>query len=187
MDATVTNSKSWGSVNHKSGFRIILIWDEFRKLGNATDSQGSRRGTSWSHYEKAGTNAASVGGGDAGNSQKHRLTNSVEYAAFSQPASCRGDDGRTTGLDGCLLTHAGLDYWLTSATIPSFNRLTRREVAALTSKEQAEYRQLYAEYQSLRKQQTEQIKALGNAIVPQCAALIFERLKRILSQQQKNP
>lgn len=28
--------------------------------------------------------------------------------------------------------------------------------------------------------------ALGNAIVPKCAALIFERLKKILSQQQKN-
>jgi DNA (cytosine-5)-methyltransferase 1 len=52
--------------------------------------------------------------------------------------------------------------------------------------QQAEYRQLWAEYQAIRRQHTEQIKALGNAIVPQCAALIFERLKRILSQQQKN-
>ncbi|MHC5931161.1 DNA cytosine methyltransferase [Nostoc sp.] len=152
----------------------------------ATNSQSSRRHTSWSQRIQERTNLASVGGGDAGNSQKHRLTNSVEYGAFPQPTSSRGDDRRTTGLDGCLLTHAGLTDWMGASTIPSFSRLTRSEVAALTSKEQAEYRQLYAEYQSLRKQQTEQIKALGNAIVPQCAALIFERLKRILSQQQKN-
>jgi DNA (cytosine-5)-methyltransferase 1 len=42
------------------------------------------------------------------------------------------------------------------------------------------------EYQSIRRQHAEQIKALGNAIVPQCAALIFDQLKRILSQQRKN-
>ncbi|MEH1934422.1 MAG: DNA cytosine methyltransferase [Nostoc sp.] len=114
-------------------------------------SQSSGRDTSWYQRIQERTNLASVGCGDAGNSQKHRLTNSVEYEAFSQPASSRGDDGRTAGLDRCLLTHAGLDYWLTSATIPSFNRLTRSEVAALTPDCQKEYRQLYTEYQSLRK------------------------------------
>jgi site-specific DNA-cytosine methylase len=89
-------------------------------------------------------------------------------------------------LDGCLLGVTGLTDWLCASTIPSFNRLTRNEVAALTPNCQKEYRQLYAEYLAIRRQQTEQIKALGNAIVPQCAALMFERLKRILSQQQKN-
>ncbi|MHC5916947.1 MAG: DNA cytosine methyltransferase [Nostoc sp.] len=152
----------------------------------ATNSQSSRRDTSWSQRIQERTNLASIGGGDAANCQKHRLTNSVEYAAFSQPTSSRGDDRRTTGLDECLLTHAGLDYWLTSATIPSFSRLTRREVAALPADSQKEYCQLYAEYQSLRRQHKQQLMALGNAIVLQCAALIFERLKTILSQQQKN-
>ena len=149
-------------------------------------SQSPRRGTSWSHYEKAGTNPASVGGANAGNFPRHRLTNSVEYGAFSQPASSRGDDRRTTGLDGCLLTYAGLTDWLTAATIPSFNRLNCREVAALTQQQQAEYHQLWAEYQAIRRQHKQQLIALGNAIVPQCAAPIFERLKIILSQQQKN-
>ncbi|BBD70172.1 hypothetical protein NIES4072_65380 [Nostoc commune NIES-4072] len=156
-------------------------------------SQSSRRRTSWNQRIQERTNAASVGGGDD-DFQKHRFTNSVypersrrvEYGALPEPASNRGDDRRTTGLDGCLLTHAGLDYWLTSATIPSFHRLNRTEIAALPADSQKEYCQLYAEYQSLRKQHTEQIKALGNAIVPQCAALIFDRLKRILSQQRKN-
>ncbi|BBD70703.1 cytosine-specific methyltransferase [Nostoc commune NIES-4072] len=166
-------------------------------------SQSPRRGTSWSQYTQSGTNIASVGGGDDGDSQKHRLTNSVyplgsrrvEYTAFAlgraagiaESASNRGDDRRTTGLDKCLLTHPGLDSWLTSATVPSFNRLSRNEIAALPADSQKEYCQLYAEYQSLRRQHAEQIKALGNAIVPQCAALIFERLKTILSQQEKNP
>ncbi|MCC5633959.1 DNA cytosine methyltransferase [Nostoc sphaeroides CHAB 2801] len=168
----------------------------------ATNTQSPRRRTSWSHYEKAGANPASVGGGDDGDSQKHRLTNSVypersrrvEYTAFAlgraagiaQPASSRGDDRRTTGLDGCLLTHVELDYWLTSATMPSFHRLSRNEIAALTLYCQREYRQLWAEYQAIRRQHAEQIKALGNAIVPQCAALIFDQLKKFLSQQRKN-
>ncbi|QLE45138.1 DNA cytosine methyltransferase (plasmid) [Nostoc sp. C052] len=152
----------------------------------ATNSQSSRRDTSWSQHIQERTNLASIGGGDAGNSQKHRLTNSVEYGAFSQPTSSRGDDRCTTGLDGCLLTHAGLTDWLAAATIPSFNRLTRREIAALTPEDTAEYHQLWAEYQAIRRQHKQQLMALGNAIVPQCAALIFERLKRILSQQQKN-
>ncbi|MEH1932010.1 hypothetical protein [Nostoc sp.] len=109
-----------------------------------------------------------------------------EYGAFSQPASSRDDDGFPAMLDGCLLTHTGLTNWLCAATIPSFSRLTRREVAALTQQQQAEYRQHWAEYQAIRRQHKQQLIALGNAIVPQCAALIFERLKTILSQQQKN-
>ncbi|WP_375502599.1 DNA cytosine methyltransferase [uncultured Nostoc sp.] len=159
-------------------------------------SQSSRRGTSWSQYTQSGTNAASVGCGNAlecsiqrQERQHPRLPKqspSVKYSACAQPTSGRGDDWSATGLDGCLLTHPGLNPWLCATTIPSFNRLTRNEVAALTSNELAEYRQLYAEYQAIRRQHTEQIKALGNAIVPQCAALIFDRLKRILSQQQKN-
>jgi site-specific DNA-cytosine methylase len=147
----------------------------------ATNSQSSRRHTSRSQYTQERTNAASVGGGDAGNSQKHRLTNSVEYGAFSQPTSSRGDDGFSAGLDGCLLTHAGLTPWMCAATIPSFSRLSRTEIAALPADSQREYRQLWAEYQAIRRQHKQQLMALGNAIVPQCAALIFERLKRILS------
>ncbi|MCC5619603.1 DNA cytosine methyltransferase [Nostoc sp. CHAB 5836] len=148
-------------------------------------SQSDRRDTSWNQYSPSGTNPASVGGGDAGNFQKHRLTNSV-YGAFPKPASSRGDDRCTTGLDGCLLKRAGLDYWLTSATVPSFNRLTCTEVAALTLSCQREYHQLWAEYQAIRRQHKQQLMALGNAIVPQCAALIFDQLKIILSQQRKN-
>ncbi len=152
-------------------------------------SQSPRRGTSWSHYEKAGTNPASVGGANHCNFQRSSQSdNSVEYGAraIAQCTWRRGDDGFPARLDGCLLTRPGITDWLTSATIPSFNRLTRREVAALTSNELAEYRQLYAEYQSIRRQHKQQLIALGNAIVPQCAALIFDRLKRILSQKIKN-
>ncbi|AUB44519.1 DNMT1, DNA (plasmid) [Nostoc flagelliforme CCNUN1] len=145
-----------------------------------------RRDTSWNQYSPSGANSAFIGSTNAGNSQKHRLTNSVDYGAFSQPASSRGDDGLSTGLDGCLLTHAGLTPWMCAATIPSFNRLTRSQVAALTPDSQREYRQLYAEYLAIRRQHKQQLMALGNAIVPQCDALIFNRLKRILSQQQKN-
>ncbi|MCC5668516.1 DNA cytosine methyltransferase [Nostoc sp. CHAB 5784] len=149
-------------------------------------SQSPRRHTSWSQYTQERTNPASVGSANAGNSQKHRLTNSVEYGAFSQPASSRGDDGLSTRLDGCLLTHTELTPWLCAATVPSFSRLSRREIAALTQQELAEYHQLYTQYLALRRQHKQQLIALGNAIVPQCAALIFERLKRIFKQQQKN-
>lgn len=166
----VFSAASVGAVHKRE--RVWLI---------ATNSQSSRRHTSWSQRIQERTNLAPVGGGDAGNSHKHRLTNSVEYGAFSQPTSSRGDDRRTTGLDGCLLTHAGLTPWMGASTIPSFSRLSRREVAALTLSCQREYRQLWAEYQAIRRQHKQQLMALGNAIVPQCAALIFERLKRILS------
>jgi DNA (cytosine-5)-methyltransferase 1 len=179
----------WGIV---SASQVGAVHKRERVWIIATNSQSSRRDTSRSQYEKVGANAASVGGGDDGDSQKRRLTNSVypersrrvEYGVFPEPVCSRGDDGFPAMLDGCLLTHAGLDYWLTSATIPSFNRLSRTEVAALTPDRQKEYRQLYAEYQARRRQHTEQIKALGNAIVPQCAAPIFDQLKTILSQQR---
>ncbi|MEH1918216.1 DNA cytosine methyltransferase [Nostoc sp.] len=155
----------------------------------ATNSQSSRRDTSRSQYSPCGTNAASVGGGNNCNFQRSSQSdNSVAYGAraITQRTSCGGDDGFPALLDGCLLGVTGLTDWLCASTIPSFNRLTRNEVAALTPNCQKEYRQLYAEYLAIRRQQTEQIKALGNAIVPQCAALIFERLKRILSQLQKD-
>ncbi|MBD2566173.1 DNA cytosine methyltransferase [Nostoc linckia FACHB-391] len=152
-------------------------------------SQSPRRDTSWNQYEKAGTNAASVGCGNHCNFQRSSQSdNSVEYKAraIAQRTFSGGDDGFPARLDGCFLGVTGLTDWLCASTIPSFNRLTRNEVAALTPNCQKEYRQLYAEYFAIRRQQTEQIRALGNAIVPQCAALIFEHLKRILSQQQKD-
>jgi DNA (cytosine-5)-methyltransferase 1 len=150
---------------------------EFGELGNATHANCQR-------LEKRQplpvTQTASA--------QSQGCSRRIGYSDFSrpQPTSSRGDDGFSTILDGCLLTHAGLTDWMGASTIPSFSRLTRREVAALTQQELGEYRQLYAEYQSLRRQHKQQLMALGNAIVPQCAALIFERLKIILSQQQKN-
>jgi DNA (cytosine-5)-methyltransferase 1 len=176
----------WGIV---SASQVGAVHKRERIWLIATNSQSPRWGTSWNQYTQERTNLASVGGGNAGNSQKSSQSdNSVEYGAraIAQRTSCGGDDGFPARLDGCLLPHTGLTDWLTAATIPSFNRLIRNEVAALTPNCQKEYRQLYAEYLAIRRQQTEQIKALGNAIVPQCAALIFERLKRILSQQQKN-
>ncbi|WP_375512226.1 hypothetical protein [uncultured Nostoc sp.] len=84
-------------------------------------------------------------------------------------------------MDECLLTHTGITDWLAAATVPSFSRLSRREIAALTPDCQKEYRQLWAEYQAIRRQHKQQLIALGNAIVPQCAAPIFDRLKQILS------
>jgi DNA (cytosine-5)-methyltransferase 1 len=175
----------WGIVSAASVGAVHLR----ERVWIIAHSQSSRRGTSWSQYTQERTNAAFVSCGNHCNFQRSSQSdNSVEYGAraIAQRTSCGGDDGFPARLDGCLLTHTGLTDWLTAATIPSFNRLTRNEVAALTPNCQKEYRQLYAEYLAIRRQQTEQIKALGNAIVPQCAALIFERLKRILSQQQKN-
>jgi len=150
---------------------------EFGELGNATHANCQR-------LEKRQplpvTQTASA--------QSQGCSRRIGYSDFSRPQSSfsRGDDGFPALLDRCLLTHTEIDSWLTAATIPTFNRLSRGEIASLPADSQKEYRQLYAEYQSLRRQHKQQLMALGNAIVPQCAALIFERLKRILSQQQKN-
>jgi site-specific DNA-cytosine methylase len=94
---------------------------------------------------------------------------------------CGNDDGLSSGLDGCLLRKDQLEDWLSVATIPSFSRLSREEIRSLTDEEQEEYRQLYKEYQAIRRQHKEQLKALGNAVVPQCAARIFGILKQILN------
>ncbi|WP_334710774.1 DNA cytosine methyltransferase [Nostoc sp.] len=104
----------------------------------------------------------------------------MQHTAIAQPASSGSDDGIPTGMDGCLLTHTELADWLTAATIPSFSRFSAEEVRSLTREDQAEYKRLWREYQSIRRQHKEQIAALGNAIVPQCAAKIFDRLKIIL-------
>ena len=116
----------------------------------------------------------------------HRCSSWGLLFSCAQCTPSGGNDGLSTRLDECLLTHTGLTNWLCAATVPGFSRLNRREIAALTPDCQREYRQLYAQYQAIRKQHKQQLMALGNAIVPQCAAPIFERLKRILSQQQKN-
>lgn len=82
----------WGAL---SASQVGAIHKRERVWIIATNSQSSRRDTSWYQRIQERTNLASVGGGDAGNSQKHRLTNSVEYGAFSQPTSSRGDARRT--------------------------------------------------------------------------------------------
>ncbi|AUB43642.1 DNMT1, DNA (plasmid) [Nostoc flagelliforme CCNUN1] len=183
----------WGIV---SAYAVGAVHKRERVWIIATNSQSDRRDTSWYQFSPSGANSASVGGSDACNYSTNRLQRqhsrqpkqipSFEYTAIAQRTWRRGNDGFSARLDGCLLKRARLDYWLTSATVPSFNRLSRREVAALTPDCQREYRQLYAQYQSIRRQHKQQLMALGNAIVPQCAALIFERLKTILSQQEKN-
>lgn len=147
----------------------------------ATYSQSPRRHTSWSQYTQERTNAASVGGDDDDDFQ--RLSHySVKFPAIALCKFRGGNDGLPALLDRSLLGVTGITPWLAAATVPSFSRLSRREVAALTQQQLAEYRQLWAEYQAIRRQHKQQLIALGNAIVPQCAALIFNRLKRILSQ-----
>ena len=165
-------------------------------------SQSSRRHTSWSQYSPCGTNTASVGGGDDTHTNQNRCQQQLQKTnqrgqkpclrggqhseSFSQSTFRQRHDGLSQRLGRYLMRQPDLDRWLCAATIPSFSRLTSREVAALTQQQQAEYCQLWAEYQAIRRQHKQQLIALGNAIVPQCAALIFERLKTILSQQQKN-
>ncbi|MGF2037318.1 MAG: DNA cytosine methyltransferase [Nostoc sp. CmiVER01] len=169
-------------------------------------SQSPRRGTSWSQYTQSGTNLASVGGGDNAHTNQNRCQQQLQetnlmrqkpllrggqhFKSFSfdfaqdksQSTFCQRHHGLSQRLGRYLMGQSDLDRWLCAATVPSFSRLTRREVAALPADSQKEYCQLYAEYQSLRRQHKQQLMALGNAIVPQCAALIFDRLKQILSQ-----
>ncbi|MCC5617376.1 DNA cytosine methyltransferase [Nostoc sp. CHAB 5836] len=194
----------WGIV---SASQVGAVHKRERVWLIATNSQSDRWDTSWSHYEKAGTDVAPIGGGDATHANCWRLekrqplpieqtasaqsqgcSRRIGYSHFSrpQPSFSGGNDGFPALLDRCLLTHTEIDSWLTAATIPTFNRLSRGEIAALPLYCQEEYRQLYAEYQSIRRQHKQQLMALGNAIVPQCAALVFERLKIILSQQEEN-
>ncbi|MCC5604134.1 DNA cytosine methyltransferase [Nostoc favosum] len=163
-------------------------------------SQSSGRDTSWYQRIQERTNAASVGCCHTHTNQnrcqqqlqetnqrrqKPLLRGGQHSKSFSQSTFRERDHGLSQRLGRYLMGQPDLDRWLCAATIPSFSRLSRREIAALTPNSQREYRQLYAQYQSIRRQHKQQLMALGNAIVPQCAALIFERLKRILSQQQK--
>ncbi|MDZ8135808.1 MAG: DNA cytosine methyltransferase [Nostoc sp. DedQUE04] len=164
-------------------------------------SQSSRRHTSWYSETQERTNAASVGGCHTHANQdrcqqqlqetnkrghKPRLRIGQYEISFSQSTFRQQYDGLSKQLDRYLMRQPDVDGWLSAASIPSFNRLNCNEIAALTPDCQKEYRQLYAEYQSIRRQHKQQLMALGNAIVPQCAALIFERLKTIFKQQQKN-
>ncbi|AUB41793.1 hypothetical protein COO91_07866 [Nostoc flagelliforme CCNUN1] len=167
----------------------------------ATNSQSPRWGASRSLYTQERTNAASVGGGDDAHTNQNRCQQQLQKTnqrgqkpllrggqhskSFSQSTFCQRHHGLSQRLGRYLVGQSDLDRWLCAATVPSFSRLTRNEIAALTPDRQREYRQLWAEYQARRRQHKQQLIALGNAIVPQCAALIFDRLKIILSQQQK--
>ncbi len=194
----------WGVL---SAYAVGAVHKRERVWIIATNSQSAGWQSPRSCFPQGGTDTAPVGGGDATHANCWRLEKRqplpIEQTASAQSQGCSrrigyshesrpqpsfrgGNDGCTALLDRCIVTHREIDDWLTAATIPTFNRLSRGEIAALPADSQKEYRQLYAEYQSLRRQHKQQLIALGNAIVPQCAALIFERLKRILSQQQKN-
>ncbi|MCC5669814.1 DNA cytosine methyltransferase [Nostoc sp. CHAB 5784] len=186
----------WGIVSAASVGAVHLR----ERIWIIAHSQSSRRDTSRSHYEKAGTNIASVGCCHTHTNQnrcqqqlqetnqrgqKPLLRGGQHSKSFSQSTFCQRHHGLSQRLGRYLMRQPDLDRWLCAATVPSFSRLTRTEVAALTPASQREYRQLWAEYQAIRRQHKQQLIALGNAIVPQCAALIFERLKRIFKQQQK--
>ncbi|MEH1842228.1 MAG: hypothetical protein V7L20_26720 [Nostoc sp.] len=108
----------------------------------ATDSQSSRRDTSWSQYEKEGTNTASVGGGDHAQTnldiyqqqlqetnkrgQKPRLRIGQYEISFSQSTFRQRYDGFSKQMDRYLMRQPDLDGWLSAASIPSFNRHLRK-------------------------------------------------------------
>ena len=145
-----------------------------------------RRDTSWNQYEKAGTNAASVGCCHTHTNQnrcqqqlqetnqrrqKPLLRGGQHSKSFSQSTFCQRHHGLSQRLGRYLMGQSDLDRWLCAATVPGFSRLSRREIAALTPDCQREYRQLYAQYQSLRRQHKQQLIALGNG-QGQCLSLV---------------
>ncbi|MCC5619767.1 DNA cytosine methyltransferase [Nostoc sp. CHAB 5836] len=118
----------WGIVSAAS---VGAVHKRERVWIIATNSQSDRRDTSWNQYEKAGTNPASVGGGDDAHSHSQRLERwqpqPVEQTALSQtqrcgkrsllfscaqPTSSGDNDGLSPRLDGCLLGVTGIDSWL---------------------------------------------------------------------------
>ncbi|MBG1259602.1 DNA cytosine methyltransferase [Nostoc commune] len=106
---------------------------EFGELGNATHANCQR-------LEKRQPLPIE----QTASAQSQGCSRRIGYSHFSrpQPSFSRGDDGFPALLDRCLLTHTEIDSWLTAATIPTFNRLTRGEIAALPADSQEEYRQL---------------------------------------------
>jgi DNA (cytosine-5)-methyltransferase 1 len=94
-----------------------------------------------------------------------------------EPKLCGSDDGVPSGMDRHLLRHRQLTDWLAAATIPRVNRLSSRQVGALSPTEQQAYRECWKQYQQVRREHKEAIAALGNAVVPQAAVKVFQRLK----------
>lgn len=147
----------------------------------ATNSDRGQRGLVYGQRKnlQARANSALVG------SSSKLAEFTTRGQTYIESAFRSHDDGIPSRLDGYLLTQPRLEEWLIASTIPSFDRLSRCEIEQLSPKDRAEYKTLYTEYQRLRKQHKEELKALGNSIVPQVAALIFDVLKERLTERLK--
>lgn len=147
--------------------------NESEKLGNAAHPQ-SRTQTQLfgcDRFPQAGTDSAFISRSDA-----------VRRNPLLESEFCAGNDGISTKLDRCLLRHDQLTDWLTAATIPRVNRLSAAQIATLSQSEQQAYRECWSQYQQIRRQHKEEIAALGNAVVPQVAIKVFQRLQEILHE-----
>lgn len=73
-----------------------------------------------------------------------------------------------------------LEKWLPAALIPTYDRRDRVPLETLTPEVRAEYQHLIKEYEAQRREQTEQLQRIGNAVVPQVAAIALQHLKACL-------
>jgi urease accessory protein UreF len=98
----------------------------------------------------------------------------------AKPVFCFGNARFPADLDQYLLRHSELAEWLTASTVPTHTRLTSAEIGKLSPEDQAEYRKFLKEYQSVKREYERWLEALGNAIVPQQAAVAWRRVGEIL-------
>lgn len=130
---------------------------------------------SWQQSKLPGYGAIAQAGT---NSASFSSSNSRGGIAGVESEFCGGFNGLPPELDRYLLQQSDVDSWLQASSIPRCNRLSREQIATLSPTERSTYRQLWGEYQELRKQHREAIAALGNAVVPQVAYEVFKKVKK---------
>lgn len=169
------------------------------KRGATTAFEFSLFGNSGSDRRKQQLSPANQGG------QEHFLGNGVQLQSRSESPLCSSDDGLSNDLGGYLLTPEQLPTYWSVATIPLIERqvyLNSSEVKRLSTEDRAEYDRLCGEYRRQyqasfdrlcdeekaritelkqlykqeRRSHRNQIERYGNAIVPQVAAVVFQKL-----------
>lgn len=175
------------------------------ETGTATTFEFDSPGNSSSNRRKQQLPSTNEGG------QEHFLGNGLQFQSRSESPIRSSDDGLSGDLGGYLLTPEELPTYWEVATIPLIERqvyLNSSEVKRLSPKDRAEYDALCAEYrrqyqasfdrlcdaeksritelkqqyQIERRSHRNQIERYGNAIVPQVATVVFQRLIEILEE-----
>lgn len=161
----VLSASSVGAIHRRERIWIIAYARSIRRINSVEVREGESKRRSTREEIAVRSN---------GDLSSTKVNNNPKEFNGSQPEFCRSHDGISSELDRYLLNKSRYSTWLSASTMPSIYRYLNQQ-----DSEDEILKQQVMQQVRLHKNR---FRSIGNSIVPQCAAKMFDRVKEILTE-----